>query len=350
MNKIKTVFRSRHSHFVMAICVALALAVIIPLVVAAQDGYPNLYGVYTARVNTRAVNIDGTRVTFPHRYLLVYISNNTTADSGDVEGYLVGVNTTSARGAQARGNSATYDATVDSWWGRIRLDMGLNEVDVTGTGLLGVYIPRYCEGLASDGDVGVIDGSPVELEEGWNSVNVTTLGDIYVAIWPEYSDTIGEVTGIVGEGSGAQFVLYATDIVTDVDDSGDDVLTGIVTARVINGETTFVVGDQADGDIDVYMPYGTTGTLTAVGCTVDGEASIDLVEGAQTIAIVDTEESGGTITFDITTLVTFSWSGRVRGSAGSYKLQGNYTWFNLPEYLIMSGKLNAVSIEDVLPN
>jgi hypothetical protein len=345
MGKLK--MNLRRNLMVTLMAVMVVSIVLMPMVATGQTGVPDLSGVYFAKLPSRGYDIDGMRATFEYRYLGMLVTN--TTDEGLVTGYLFGFNATSVKGARLYGNGRTYNATVESLghFARMNLDFGLTTVNVTAEGTVGVYIPRYCTGEAYDGNVGVIEGHTVDLDEGWNTLNVTTAGDIDVAVWMAYSeDPIAEVFGIVGAGASAQFTLFATDIVTDVDDTEDDVLVGVETARVITPGATFEVDQEADGNITVYMPYGTVGNITADDCTVNGKDEVDLVEGTNAITVADNDTDGGCITVNVITQLTFQWSGRVRGSEGNYKLQGNCNWFSLPDnFLIFSGGLSANSYD-----
>jgi len=341
----------RRNLMVMLICVLVTSSILVPMVASGQTGIPDLTGFYFARLPSRGYDIDGARTYVPCRYLGVLVTD--TTDEGVVTGYLFGFNATSVRGARLYASGRTYNATVEGlgWFGRMNLDFGYNAINVTDEGTVGVYVPRYCTGEGDDGVVGVIDGAPVTLEEGWNTLNVTTAGDIDVTVWMSYTEApVAELFGIVGEGSSAQFALFATDIVTDVDDTEADVLVGVETARIITPGATFAV-QNVTGNITVYMPYGTTGNITADGCTVDGKESVDLEEGTNEVTILDEGEDGGTITVNVITQLTLQWSGRVRGGEGDYRLLGAFNWFSLPDnYLIASGRLSARQYLSPLPD
>lgn len=332
--------KPRRKLLIMAVSIAVVLAIAIPLAVLAQTGHPDLEGFYFAEIPTRGYDLDGVAVIGEYRYVGLLIDD--VSEAGVVTGYAWGFNATSVRGAKVRGGTSTYTATIDRWWNRQKLDYLDNTVNVTAEGTLGVYIPRWCVGQAFDGLEGVVEGSPVDLIEGWNSLNVTTAGDIDVWVWMDFEvDPFAEVFGLVGEGARPRFVLFVTNIVTDVDDTADDVLVGIETARVIAPGATYVVADQADGDLTIDMPYGTIGTVTAVGCTVDGESSVTLDEGENVLAILDEGESGGTLTIEVTTLFTIQWSGRVTGREGAYRLNGHFNWYDVADNVALSGKLSA---------
>lgn len=333
----------RRNLMLMLLGMMVASLVVIPLVASAQS-IPDLEGYYFAKIDYTTTDIDGTAVTLPFKYFGVTVRdvNNTT---GVVVGYLHGYNVTSISGAKVRGGTVAYNATIDRWRNRQNLSTVLTTVNVTAEGTLGVYVPAYCVGEADDGDTGVIDSSPVELSAGWNTLNVTTAGDIVVMVvpWPYGGlEPLADLFGLVGEGSAARFTLYATDITTEVDDTEDNVLTAVTEATVIMGTTTFVVGNNVTGNLTVTMPYGTTGNVTATGCTVDGKSSVDLESGENVILVADTGDPGGTIDVTVVTLVTFQWSGRVRGSAGHYNLDGYYNWFSLTDMAVLNGKLTAV--------
>lgn len=347
MSKLKT--NLRLNLMVMLMAVMVAAIALVPMIASAQAGVPDLTGFYFAKLPSRGYDIDGTSVTLDYRYLGMVVSD--TTEEGVVTGFLFGFNTTSVKGARVYGGGSTYNATIAGlgWLRRMDLEFGSNSINVTAAGTVGVYLPNYCEGTATSG-TGTLERSPVSLAEGWTTLNVSAAGTISVAVLMSNSETaFAEVFGKVGEGSAAEFALFATDIVTDVDDTDDDVLVGVTEARVIMPSSTFVVDAEASGNVTIYMPYGTTGNVTASSCTVDGKASVDLVEGTNVILVVDAA-GGGTITVNVITLLTFHWSGTVRGSEGDYRLQGAFNWFSLLDnYLIASGKLNARAYEDPLP-
>lgn len=332
----------RRNLMFMLLSAMIASLAVIPLVASAQT-IPDLEGFYFARIDHTTTDIDGVAVTVPWKYLGVVVRDvsNTT---GVVVGYLEGYNVTSIRGTKVQGGTLAYNATINSWRNRQSLNDVLSTVNVTAAGTLGVYVPAYCMGEADDGDTGVLNAT-TDLVPGWNTLNVTTAGDIVVMVIPTpYGglEPLADLFGLVGEGSYARFTLYATDITTEVDDTEADVLVGVSEATVIMGTTTFVVDQEADGNITITMPYGTTGYVNATDCTVDAQASVVLDSGDNEIVVADNDTDGGTIDVTVITLVTFQWSGRVRGSAGHYNLAGYYNWFSLPDMTVLHGKLTAV--------
>jgi hypothetical protein len=342
MNKLKRNLKC--NLLIMLLCVLVASISIIPLVaMAATTGIPNLQGFYLTSVNYRSYDLDGVKTNFDYRYFGIVIANNTTDDGGVVLGYIFGFNAATVRGAKAQGHTTTYNATINRWFNRQKLTYGDNSVNVTATGLLGVYVPMYCEGVAVDGEVGALNASPTELVYGWNTLNVTTAGDIEIGLWMSYSDEpLANLFGLVGEGSGARFALFATDIITVVNDTADDVLVGVEIARVITPGETFVVGNASAGNITIYMPYGTVGNITPTDVELNGKTdTVVLSEGTNVILVDDEDEDGGEIDVNVVTQVVFEWTGRVVGKAGNYRLSGTYTWFSLPDYIILSGSLNA---------
>jgi hypothetical protein len=275
------------------------LATTVPVLAATPA---DIEGFYMARAPTRVYDTDGVRYAFDWNYFGLEL----TQEAEVVTGYFYGFNASSVRGCKAQGSTSTYNATVTGR--RVLLDWGSNNVTVTTNGTVGVYLTAGCLGTASN-STGGIEGSPVSLVPGWNTVTVTSTGVIAVAVWMDYT-YLGELAGTVGS---SRFALVGPDLVTELD-AGTANITG-VTDWSDNTTRLFAPGDSfsvvGNGDITVTLPYGSSGNATGDNLTVDGEASVDLEYGPNTLTLAG---SPGTLTVYVQVGEAFQFSGIARTS------------------------------------
>lgn len=286
-------------------CIAAILSFVIPTFASAQAS-KDISGFYMGSVS-QVRDINGVRYNLPYNYLGIELDQ----EDEIVTGYLYGFNASSVNGACVRGAYAGATATIQSsysyrsGWTWItkrnyqRLVWGDNNVTALTTGTLWVYLPSGCDGMAWNA-TGVVEGSPVDLDAGWNSITITGTGIITVGAYMLF-DTLATVTGASGAYS---FFLGGTGLATNFT-ANTATVTGVSTWTRV-----FAPGDQfditGDGTVEIWMPIGTTGSVSGEGITVDGQASEDLTTWYNDIVIAG---SPGTLTVQVQTNRAFSYAG-----------------------------------------
>lgn len=260
-------------------------------------------GFFMAKAPTRAYDTNG--VAYDLEYS--YFGLDLTQEAETVGGYLYGFNASKVDGSKVKGGTSTYNATV-SPRNTQNLVWGSNNVTVTAEGLLGVYLKSGCLGIATNG-TGIMVGSPVSLVPGWNTLNMTTAGNITVAAWMDYT-VLGEIFGTVGS---SRLVLVGPDIVSWLD-AGSATITGISswgdnTTRVFAGEEAFAV--TGNGTVTITLPYGSSGLVEGTSLTVNGGASYNLTIGGDEVVLSD---APGTLTVNIQVEEAYQFSARVSTS------------------------------------
>lgn len=219
-------------------------------------------------------------------------------------------------------STSTYNATLSDnseplVWGATNLTA------TSENGTIGVYIKSGCSGTATNG-TGSITGSPVTFSTGWNSLNVTGNGTIALFVYMPYA-LLGTLDGISGTGSSSYFLLAGTSIVTGLD-VGNATLTGVTAEDSIvpPGRSYAVTGN---GTITIDMEPGNYGSASGSNLTVDGEASVDLVVGANELAL-NTTGDNPTLTVEVTAFVMYQFNGKYKNPwFGSDYLAGMITGF-----------------------
>jgi hypothetical protein len=271
----------------------------------------------------KVYTMDGSKVT----YNFSYYGLDLTGTNETVTGYIYGFNASSVTGSKIRANTSTYNATLSD--NSENLAFGTNNVTITSTsGLIGIYIKSGCDGTATNG-TGSITGSPVALAPGWNSLNVTGNGTLTVYAWMPY-ELLATVDGISGTGSSSYFLLAGTSFVTGLD-VGNATITGFTSeASIIPPGFNFTV--TGNGTVTIDMEPGNYGSASGESLTVNGEASVDLEVGVNTLVLSD---APGNLVVEVSTFI-------------AYQLNGKYKnpWFGA-DYL--AGRLSGFIITSTEP-
>jgi len=282
--------------------IALVAILAIAIPVFAQEP-TDLTGFYMAKLPTRIYSMDGDRVT----YNFSYYGLDLTSTNETVSGYIYGFNASSVTGCKVLAGTDTYNATLSD--NTVSLTFGTVNVPATSSsGLIGVYIKSGCDGTATNG-TGSITGSPVALAPGWNSLNVTGNGTISLFTWMPY-EVIATIDGISGEGSSSYFLLAGTSFVTGFDDGTANItgVTGLAgEASIIPPGFNFTV--VGNGDVIIDMEPGNYGTATGESLTVDGEASVDLEVGVNTLTLAG---QPGNLVVEVSTFIAYQFNGKYK--------------------------------------
>jgi len=288
---------------------------LVPALVFAQEP-ADLTGFYMAKMPTKVYTMNGSRVAYNFSYYgLDLVSDNET-----VSGYVYGFDASSVRGCKVRAGTSTYNATLSD--NSQALDFGTNNITITSeSGTIGVYIKTGCDGTATNG-TGSIEGSPVSFLAGWNTLNVTGNGTISVFVYMPY-ELIATIDGISGTGSRAYFLLAGTSFVTGLD-VGNATITGFASeASIVPPGFNFTVTDN--GTVTIDMEPGNYGSASGESLTVNGEASVDLEVGVNTLVL---SGAPGNLVVEVSTFIAYQLNGRYKSSLfGTSYLSGRLSGF-----------------------
>lgn len=292
------------------------VAILVMAIPVLAQGATNLTGFYMAKMPTKVYAMDGDKVT----YNFTYYGLDLTSTNETVAGYIYGFNASSVLGCKVRAGTSDYDATLSD--NSEALTFGAMNITATSSsGLVGVYIKSGCDGTATNG-TGSITGSPVSLAPGWNTLNVTGNGTITLYTWMPY-ELLATIDGISGEGSSAYFLLAGTSFVTGLDE-GDATITGVDGSfSIIPPGFNFTV--TGNGTVTIDMEPGNYGSASGESLTVNGEASVDLDVGANTLVL---SAAPGNLVVEVSTFVAYQFNGKFKNPFwGADYLSGILTGF-----------------------
>jgi hypothetical protein len=299
------------------------LGIAIPSLVYALPASTDISGFYMAKMPTSVDTFSGDKVTYNFSYYGLDLEQTEEV----VTGYIYGFNASSVTGCKVLAGTTTYNATLDD--NRQSLTFGTTNITVEVVGKVGVYLKSGCDGTATN-VTGTVVGSPVDLSTGWNTLNVTGNGTIAIFVYMPYT-LLGTVGGISGTGSKSWFLLAGTDLITGLD-VGNATITGVATdARIIAPGYNFTV--TGNGTISVDMPPGNYGSASGESLTVNGEASVDLVVGTNTLVLAG---APGNLVVAVTTYEVYQFNGRyidpwfgtnyLSGKLAGFIVTGNDPW------------------------
>lgn len=297
MHKLKTIFRR---NFLMSlICAVAALAIVVPVVAATPAG---VQGFYFIKAPVHLYDTDGVAYDFEFPYFGLSIDQTDEV----LTGYLFGFNASTVHGSKVRGGTATYTGTMDD--NLQDLEFGAVNLTVTSSnGTLGLYLKTGCLATVIN-STGAISGSPKGCVPGWNTLNVTANGTLWVYTYIDYT-FLGDVAGTVGS---SRLVLVGPDLVTDFD-AGNSAIAGVTgvypddECRVVAPGAIFSV--TGNGTATIELPTGSSGLAEGTSLTVNGGANETLTAGRAIELVLS--DAPGTLTITITSDRAFQLSAKV---------------------------------------